>query len=74
MTPDPALLETAAGWARKAIAQQPLAENLHTLAHLLFKLGKKTEAADYARQAVEAAQKERVSTQMYEETVAEFSK
>lgn len=52
---DPALLQKALAWAQKSVTLSEMANNQHTLARLLAKLGKKKEAAKAAQRSIELA-------------------
>lgn len=69
---DPQHLEKAAGWAKKSIALKSTSANNDTYANLMFKLGNKPEAIKYEKAALKEAQKERVPTQQFEETLKRF--
>lgn len=52
---DRALLEKAVGWAEQSVALSPAYHNLDTLAHLFYKLGKRSKARRAAKQAIAMA-------------------
>ena len=55
---DPAMLEKAAGWAKKSIELDDKYYNNDTYAAVLFKLGNKTGAKAAALKAIECGKKE----------------
>jgi hypothetical protein len=65
-------LEKAAEWAKKSISLQCTPENNDTYANLMFKLGRKSEAVKYEKDALELARKANVPLGTYEENLRKF--
>ena len=71
-TQDLKYLAKAADWAKKSIGLNSVSENNDTYANLMYKSGDKAAAVEYEKTAIELAQKEKVSTKQFEETLKKF--
>ncbi len=71
---DPAQLQTALGWVKKAISLQELSYYQYTLAKVWLKLGKKKAARKAAERSLELARTEGEDTMLVEELLERLKK
>jgi tetratricopeptide (TPR) repeat protein len=69
MTSDSSYLVKALSWSKKSVSIREEPFNTETYASLLFKMGKKDEAINQQKRAIELAKKRNISAVPYEETL-----
>ena len=72
ITTEQKYLEKAADWAKQSISLKSTAENNDTYASLVFKLGNKSEAVKFEKEALELAKKEKITLKGYEDKLKKF--